>query len=216
MSQFDWKHALKQAEKMQSERRLTLSTQLFDWVKLLNQVFEDPVFRANLGLKDDIKAGKWLDGYVVEDTGLEFLELRAVLLRFPRKEDWIERQSPFKMYQTIQEEHREANRQQPKFARTTATVGQLQEAERKVRHAEAVARNVETKAKTEVAEVRAKAEQAVKAAEVKVERVKTEVETLRERCGALERENAELRAENARLKEALAKARRKATKKASV
>ena len=206
----DWKKALLRAEELRS----TGVSNAYELMTVLLEVFDDWHFLQQNGLSDEFQAGDFLNKYV-RHLNMPFLQLRAVYKRFPDRKDWAAGDL-YGLYRKVIDEREAERLAQPKVARRSVKVSDVEEAQRKAKHAEAVARKVETKAKTEVAEVKAKAAEAVKAAEVKVERVKTEVETLRERCGALERENAELRAENARLKEALAKARRKATKTASV
>jgi cell division protein FtsB len=72
-----------------SARKLKGKTQilLFQRVAILCQVFDDQQFRADCGAADDFAAGAALDSEL-DDTGFEFLQLRAVIQRFPAAEDW--------------------------------------------------------------------------------------------------------------------------------
>lgn len=68
-------------------------------VTLLNQVFADPDFRADLGGVDDIKLAEVLDKYL-DDTPFFFLEARWLLVQKPDVADWRNK-SPRALYDEL-------------------------------------------------------------------------------------------------------------------
>lgn len=59
----------------------------YDRVTLLNGVFDDRDFRADIGNVDDFRAADVLNEYT-EDLALRFLELRAMLEHYPERSQW--------------------------------------------------------------------------------------------------------------------------------
>jgi uncharacterized coiled-coil DUF342 family protein len=80
-------------EKLQRVKQLQgqAKTNVYKRTTLLIEVYDDPEWRermaAEAGLIDDLMLGELLDEFV-DDSGFEFLQLRAILERFPKEADW--------------------------------------------------------------------------------------------------------------------------------
>jgi len=61
----------------------------FDRASILCTVFDDGEFRQDCGNLDDFRAAELLDEYV-EDLALGFLDLRAMLAHYPRRQQWAD------------------------------------------------------------------------------------------------------------------------------
>lgn len=82
MAKVTYKTRLKDVSALKS----TGLSQLHQRITLLNYVFEDSDFRADVG-GDDFALAKVLNNYV-DDCALTFLELRAVMKEFPTEGQW--------------------------------------------------------------------------------------------------------------------------------
>ena len=67
--------------------RTATGTNAYRLAVILCRVFEDTDFRADNGNADDLKLCRILDDYCQPLT-LEFIELKAVLAKFPNEADW--------------------------------------------------------------------------------------------------------------------------------
>jgi len=80
-----WKKLLENVKALFAEARVNLHA----ITVLLVKIWEDKDFRHDAQLEDDYAASDWIDEYIT-DTDLTFLELRAVLVQFPKEEQWKE------------------------------------------------------------------------------------------------------------------------------
>lgn len=111
----------------------------YDRAKLLNAVFEDTEFLADLGSIDQDKAAKVLDDYV-QDLALSFLELRALFLHFPKRAAWEDGKLR-DMYDEMldarpQPEKRTASRKTATVAELTAAREEIARLNRKLKAAQ--------------------------------------------------------------------------------
>ena len=122
-----------------SEIKATGLTQLHQRVRLLVEVFEDQVFRADIG-GDDYALATALDAYV-DDCALTFLELRSVMQAYPEATQW-ERAKLRSLYTDATAKERPAKDDEEKPARRTATVKELDELSLKLKDAEFVGKTL--------------------------------------------------------------------------
>ena len=162
--------------KLLAARKLRGDTAAYNFqrVGLLVEVFNDREFRADLGNLDDLAAGERLDAEVT-DLGFEFLQLRAILERFPTEEDWRNRLL-VEMWQTVLTERATPTEDRPQKTRRTATVAELD------------------RVKEQAEALRIEVEQLRPAAEAR-ETLHQQLARAHRRIGELEQENAELRAQ---------------------
>ena len=99
-----YRDKLRQVQDLQSLNKKTIGSNAFERVSLLVEVFDDRVFRHDQGNVDDFKAAEILDGYL-SDLAFTFLDLRAVMLRFPDRTDW-ENTGPRSLYLQLKEQDR--------------------------------------------------------------------------------------------------------------
>jgi len=79
-----WKDLLLKAKQL--DRRVMAN--LYERTSLLVRIFDDAEFRADVGARDDHQAADWLDAEMNADVGLNFLQLRAIFLEFPKQHAW--------------------------------------------------------------------------------------------------------------------------------
>lgn len=79
-----WKRKLLDAKKQHGRGMVCIYRQ----TRLLNEVFRDAEFRADVNLRDDLEAADWLDTEVPSESALGFLQLRSVLEQYPEEKDW--------------------------------------------------------------------------------------------------------------------------------
>jgi chromosome segregation ATPase len=182
-----WSQKIAQARQLRGDgQRL-----VYDRVALLCQVFDDQEFRAANALLDDTTAAELLD-VEVADTCADFLELRAIFQRFPKRDQWAGKALNVLRAEMIQAERderaaRKATQQpEPESPRRRPTVAQLEQVEQE---------REEVVAKLEIIE-REKEQVAAEREEVvaKLEHTRHRVETQSEQIERLLVENGELRA----------------------
>jgi len=79
----EWKTLLLEAKKLTKQ----IGVFVYRRTKLLVQIFEDAEFRAEVGARDDLEAAGWLDAEF-KGTALAFLQLRAILAKYPEEKAW--------------------------------------------------------------------------------------------------------------------------------
>jgi len=171
---------LLEAREMRKDLRQQIGRRIYRMMKLLLQAFDDPEFRADNGSADDFQAGVVLDDFVLDDTGLEFLQLRAMMKRYPKEPAWRDGRL-HRMYRDMVAADNAAGKlQKPKRERSPALT--------KAEYA-AVSRAAERQRVMLTA-----ANEQLQAATSECTQKQTEVERLRERVHVLEADNARLRA----------------------
>lgn len=103
---------------------------------VLNQVFLDRDFRADLGNSDDFACAMVLDEYV-EDLCLTFLELRSILVHFPTASDWADGKLSTLYQRTLDKIAAERKEEAPEKREVKrATLAELHDLEEKNKDAE--------------------------------------------------------------------------------
>jgi hypothetical protein len=105
---------------------------IYDRFRLLNEVFDDQDFRADVGGTDFQWAAE-LDTYV-EDLDFGFLDLRTVFEHFPDRNVWVERKLMDLFIEATQRNAKPDD--EPKVKRPRATQAQLKAAEQKAEAAD--------------------------------------------------------------------------------
>lgn len=88
-----WQEKLNAAAELQKRcetKRGELRALLWERVRLLVEVFDDPDWRAKFPGKDDAWLGDELSKYLA-DTDFAFHDLRIILVYFPDRESWAQR-----------------------------------------------------------------------------------------------------------------------------
>ena len=122
------------------ELRSRASLVIYERTQLLNEVFDDTDFRADLGNADDFKAASALDRYV-DDTPYGFLQLRSMLKAFPERKQW-EKMTLRDIYQQTLEANR-PKREVSRPAVKRATKEDLETLETRAKTAEARLKHTE-------------------------------------------------------------------------
>lgn len=110
----------------------------YDRVTLLNSVFDDRDFRADIGDVDDFRAAAVLSDYT-EDLAFKFLELRAMLGYYPERAQWKDGKLRT-MYEEMRVAQRAADADPRKRSRTVVTREQYDAVSADKDHAEARAK----------------------------------------------------------------------------
>lgn len=97
-----YRDKLRQVQDLSLLNKKNIGGNAFERVTLLVDVFEDRAFRHDMGNLDDAKADDELSKFI-PDLPASFLSMRAVLERFPHREDW-ETRGPRELYFQLKEE----------------------------------------------------------------------------------------------------------------
>lgn len=201
-----YKKLLLEARELRTKLRAEIGLRTYQIMAILMQVFNDQDFRADHPSgdgkpADDLKAGQVLDDFVFDDTGLEFLQLRAMLDHYPHQRQWKSGRLQ-RMYRDMMAARRGSpvRKERPKEVLTKAEFEAVRRASERQRvMLESANKQIEA-ARENAVVLQSQCDQA----EAAIEEAVSEVEKLRRRVRELEAENSTLREENASLRKRLA------------